>query len=388
MANTALKLVKPEQEIQFIDLGAQRNRIAPQIDAAVLKVVHDGKYIMGPEVGKLEQELAQWAGTKYAVTCANGTDSLGLILMVKNVKAGDAIFVPAFTFVATAEVVAWSGATAYFVDVLEDTFNMDPASLERAIAAAKKEGLNPAGIIPVDLFGQPADYNAINDIAQDNNLWVMADAAQAFGATLDGKPVGSLAETTSVSFFPAKPLGCYGDGGALFTNSDEICALLKSLRVHGQGSEKYDNVRIGMNARLDTIQAAILLEKLKIFKEEIAQRQRVAERYNAALSDIAKTPVVKQNATSVWAQYTLLLDDTADRAAIMAACKQAGVPTMIYYPIPLSQQTGYKHYPAVPGGVPVSERLSKKVLSLPMHPYLDEATQDYIVSVVRDALAV
>lgn len=249
MAEAALKIVKPAHEIQFIDLGAQRQRIAPQIDAAVLKAVHEGKYIMGPEVAQLEKELAQWAGTKHALSCANGTDSLGLLLMAKGVKPGDAVFVPAFTFVATAEVVAWVGATAYFVDVLEDTFNMDPVSLERAIAAAKAEGLNPAGIIPVDLFGQPADYDAINAIAANHKIWVMADSAQSFGATLNGKPVGSHAEITSTSFFPAKPLGCYGDGGALFTDSDELISVLKSLRVHGQGSEKYDNVRIGMNAR-------------------------------------------------------------------------------------------------------------------------------------------
>ncbi len=237
MAEAALKILKPTEEIQFIDLAAQRQRIAPQIDAAVLKAVHDGKYILGPEVAQLEKELAEWAGTKHALTCANGTDSLGLVLMAKGIKPGDAIFVPAFTFVATAEVVAWVGATAYFVDVLEDTFNMDPASLERAIAAAKSEGLNPAGVIPVDLFGQPADYNAINAIAHAHKIWVMADSAQSFGATLNGKSVCSYAEVTSTSFFPAKPLGCYGDGGALFTNNDELVSLLKSIRVHGQGSE-------------------------------------------------------------------------------------------------------------------------------------------------------
>lgn len=379
---------KPAGDIQFIDLGAQRKRIASQIDAAVLKVIHEGKYILGPEVTQLEQELSKWAGTKHTLSCANGTDSLGLLLMAKGVKPGDAVFCPAFTFVATAEVVAWVGATAYFVDVFEDTFNMDPASLEKAIDAAKKDGLNPVGVIPVDLFGQPADYVTINAIAEANKLWVLADAAQSFGATMNGKPVGSLAEVTSTSFFPAKPLGCYGDGGALFTDNDELIALFRSMRVHGQGTEKYDNVRIGMNARLDTVQAAILIEKLKIFGDELVLRQKVADRYNAALSATMTIPIVKENMTSAWAQYTLVLPEHIDRTTVMNRCKDAGVPTMIYYPIPLSQQTGYKHYPSVPGGVPVSEKVSKKVFSLPMHPYLDEATQDYIIDVVLDVTKV
>lgn len=387
MANAALKSVKPQQDIQFIDLGAQRARIASEIDAAVLKAVHDGKYIMGPQVAELEKELALWAGTKFAISCSNGTDSLGMMLMAKNVGPGDAVFVPAFTFVATAEVVSWVGATAYFVDVQEDTFNMDPASLERAIDAAKKEGLKPACVMPVDLFGQPADYPAINDIAKKHGMWVMADSAQSFGATLNGQPVGTMCDVMSTSFFPAKPLGCYGDGGALFTDDEEIVTLLKSIRVHGQGSEKYDNVRIGMNARLDTVQAAILLEKLKIFEEEIKERQAVADRYNAGLVGVATTPVLMKGASSVWAQYTLLLPEGTNRAAVMDACKAAGVPTMIYYPIPLSQQKGYQHFPSVPGGVKVSESLSKRVFSLPMHPYLDTETQDYIVDVVKDVLA-
>ncbi len=386
MAEMKFKIAKPENAIQFIDLATQRKRIAPQIDAAILKAVHDGKYIMGPEVAELEVELAKRAGTKYAVTCANGTDSLGLYLMAKGVEPGNVVFVPAFTFVATAEVVAWVGAIPYFVDVLEDTFNLDPESLFLAIQDVKNKGLTPVGIIPVDLFGQPADYESINNIAEENNLWVMADAAQSFGATLNGKPVGSLADITSTSFFPAKPLGCYGDGGALFTDCDDTYGILKSLRVHGQGSEKYDNVRIGMNARLDTIQAAILLEKLKIFGDEIISRQAAADYYSAGLSAKFKTPQVMSGASSVWAQYTLLLDNEGDRQLVMQVCKEAGVPTMIYYPIPLSQQTGYKHYPSTPGGVPVSERISKRVLSLPMHPYLERDAQDFIISVANSAL--
>ncbi len=272
------------------------------------------------------------------------------------------------------------------MDVLEDTFNLDPISLERAIDAAKKEGLKPACVMPVDLFGQPADYPAINEIARQHGMWVMADAAQGFGATVDGKPVGTMCDIMSTSFFPAKPLGCYGDGGALFTDDENVVSLLKSLRVHGQGSDKYDNVRIGMNARLDTMQAAVLLEKLKIFSDEIKTRQQAADRYNALLGDAVQTPVVRENMTSVWAQYTILLDEGVDRAAVIETCKAAGVPTMVYYPIPLSQQTGYRHYPSVPGGVPVSQSLAKRVLSLPMHPYLEAETQDYIAGVVREAL--
>lgn len=388
MADPALKITanKPQRDIQFIDLAAQRARIGQRMDDAVIKAINDGKYIMGPEVAAVEAELSKWAGTKHTLSCANGTDSLGLVLMAKGVGPGDAVFVPAFTFVATAEIVAWVGATAYFVDVLDDSFNMDPASLARAIESAKSAGLRPVGVIPVDLFGQPADYRAINTIARDHALWVLADAAQSFGATLDGKPVGSWGDVASTSFFPAKPLGCYGDGGALFTDDDELYSLFKSLRVHGQGSEKYDNVRIGMNARLDTIQAAILLEKLRIFGDEINTRQRAANYYSAGLRDIARIPTVIPGATSVWAQYTLVLDEAVDRNAVIAKCKAAGVPTMVYYPIPLSQQTGYRHFPSVPGGVPVSENLSRHVLSLPMHPYLDTDTQDYIISVVHDAI--
>ncbi|WP_435640979.1 DegT/DnrJ/EryC1/StrS family aminotransferase [Micavibrio aeruginosavorus] len=387
MANANLKLVKPEADIQFIDLNAQRLRITPAVDEAVVRVIHHGKYIMGPEVAQLETELAKWAGCKHALSCANGTDALGLVLMAKGVGAGDAVFVPAFTFVATAEVVAWVGATAYFVDVLEDSFNMDPDSLKKAIAAAKEDGLNPAAVIPVDLFGQPANYPVIDGIAAENNMWVMADSAQSFGASLNGKKVGSMGLATATSFFPAKPLGCYGDGGAVFTDSDEMIALLKSLRVHGQGSDKYDNVRIGMNGRLDTMQAAVLLEKLKIFGDELVARQKVADRYNESLRDVIKVPELDAGATSAWAQYTLTLKPGQNRAAVMDACKAAGVPTMVYYPIPLSQQQGYKHYPSVPGGVPVSERLAQSVFSLPMHPYLDTETQDYIIGVVRDAVA-
>lgn len=369
--------------IAFIDLQAQRRRIGARLEAAMARVLAHGAFILGPEVRELETRLAAFAGARHCVTCANGTDALALVLMAKGVKPGDAIFVPAFTFVATAEVVAWLGATPVFVDVEAATFNLDPASLAAAIDAVRAAGLNPRGVIPVDLFGQPADYRRIQPIADRHGLFVLADAAQSFGATLDNRRVGTLAETTATSFFPAKPLGCYGDGGAVLTDDGDLADLLRSLRVHGQGSDKYDNVRIGMNGRLDTLQAAILLEKLAVFEDEVLARQRIAARYNELLAGVATVPALMPGATSVWAQYTLRV---AGRDRVAAACKAAGVPTAVYYPIPLSQQTGYRHFPTAPGGVPVSEQLARQVISLPMHPYLDEPTQDRIAAAVRVGL--
>jgi dTDP-4-amino-4,6-dideoxygalactose transaminase len=369
--------------IAFIDLKTQRARIADKLDAATRRVMDHGQFIMGPEVAELEKRLAAFTGAAHCVTCANGTEALALVLMAWGIGRGDAVFVPAFTFVATAEVVAWVGATPVFVDVQAESFNMDPASLEAGIAWAKREGLKPRVVIPVDLFGQPADYPAIVPIAEANGLLVLADAAQSFGATLRGRKAGTWGNATATSFFPAKPLGCYGDGGAVFTDDAQLAATLKSLRVHGQGSDKYDNVRIGLNARLDTLQAAILLEKLAIFPDEIEARQRAAERYQDRLGNRVAIPRLAPGATSVWAQYTIRHER---RDQIAAGCKAAGVPTAIYYPIPLSKQTGYRHFPSAPGGVPVSERLSAEVVSLPMHPYLDEATQDRVAAAVAAGL--
>lgn len=369
--------------IPFIDLKTQRARLGAAVDEAILKVVNHGAYIMGPEVAALEQDLADFCGAKHVLSCANGTDALGLVLMAKGVGPGDAVFVPAFTFVATAEVVAWVGATPVFVDVREDDFNMDPAHLAASIRWARDNDLRPAGVIPVDLFGQPADYPAIMPIAEAEGLWVMSDAAQSFGAKLNNRAVGTYGIATSTSFFPAKPLGCYGDGGAVFTDDDDLIEVLRSLRVHGQGTDKYENVRIGINGRLDTIQAAVLIEKLKIFPDEIEARDRVAQRYNAGLAEVARVPRVRAGATSVWAQYTLVLEN---RERVAAACRAANVPTAVYYPIPLSHQLGYQHFPTGPGGVPVSERLSAGVLSLPMHPYLAPDVQDRIIDVVRAAV--
>lgn len=373
------------EAIAFIDLAAQRRRLGTAMDDAILKVVNHGGYIMGPEVKQFEADLSAFCGAKHVISCANGTDALALVLMAKDLKPGQAVLCPSFTFAATAEVVAWFDAVPVFVDCLPDTFNMDPASLEQGIATARQLGLEPVGVIPVDLFGQPADYDAIEAICARENLWILCDAAQSFGASYRGRKLGTIGMATSTSFFPAKPLGCYGDGGAVFTNDDELAAIMRSVRVHGQGSDKYDNVRIGMNARLDTMQAAVLIEKLKIFPDEIAARDRVAKRYNDMLGDIAAVPMVAEGSTSVWAQYTLRV---ANRDALAAALKAKGIPTAIYYPKPLHQQTAYRKFPCAGNGLPVSERLAGEVISLPMHPYLEEAIQDRIVAAVREALGV
>jgi dTDP-4-amino-4,6-dideoxygalactose transaminase len=372
--------------IEFIDLGAQRRRLGPRVDEAILRVVDHGKYIMGPEVAVFEQELAAFCGAKHVLSCANGTDALGLALMAKGIKPGQAVLVPSFTFAATAEVVAWFDAVPVFVDVLEHTFNMDPVSLEAGIATAKRLGVEPAGIIPVDLFGLPAEYDEILAIAAAHRLWVICDAAQSFGASYKGRNIGTIGDITTTSFFPAKPLGCYGDGGALLTDDDSAAAVLKSLRVHGQGGDKYDNVRIGMNARLDTIQAAILSEKLTVFADEIKARNQVAARYESALEELVTVPTIPAGITSVWAQYTVRLPDGRDRDAVAASLKASGVPTAVYYAKPLHRQSAYRHYPTAGNGLPVSDRLASEVLSLPMHPYLDEATQNHIIAVLCASL--
>ncbi|MCL4067782.1 DegT/DnrJ/EryC1/StrS aminotransferase family protein [Pseudomonas sp. GX19020] len=371
--------------MQFIDLAAQQARIKDRIDSRIQAVLAHGGYIMGPEVKELESQLAAFSGVRHALGCANGTDALQLALMALGASAGDAVFCPTFTFAATAEIVPLFGAKPVFVDVLETSFNMDPASLERAIAEAKRQGLRPAGIIPVDLFGLPADYDAIEAIAEREGIWIVADSAQGYGGLYKGRRTGSIGTIATTSFFPAKPLGCYGDGGAVFTNDDELAKLLDSLRVHGKGSDKYDNVRIGLNSRLDTLQAAILLEKLAIYKDEIESRQRVAQRYNNALANHFAVPVVPEGTVSVWAQYTLLAKDTAERDAALAALKAAGIPGMVYYPRPLHTQTAYQDFPKDPKGLPVAESLAGRVFSLPMHPYLTEADQDRVINALREA---
>jgi dTDP-4-amino-4,6-dideoxygalactose transaminase len=350
------------------------------LEAAIKAAVEGGQWILGPQVAQLERDLGAWVGVKHAITCANGTDALLLILRAWDVGPDDAVFVPASTFAASGEVVALAGATPVFVDVLPDTFNMDPASLEIAVALVKREGkLKPKVVMPVDLFGQPADYHALAPIAAQEGLKLLCDTAQGFGGVLDGKRAGAIGDATATSFFPAKPLGCYGDGGACFTNDDGLKDVLLSLRMHGQGADRYEHVRIGYNSRLDTIQAAILIEKLKIFEDEIRQRNQVAKRYGDAFagSNRLVTPHVIDGAISTWAQYTLQVEN---RDKFQAAMKEAGVPTAVHYPIPLSRQKAYAHYPSAP--TPASEELSRKVVSLPMHPYLDTATQDRIIQAV------
>lgn len=369
----------------FIDLGAQRRRLGAAIDEAILRVVNHGAYILGPEVAQLEAQLAAFCGARHVVSCANGTDALALVLMAKELKPGQAVLCPSFTFAATAEVVAWFDATPIFVDVHEDTFNLDVASLQAGLKTARARGLDPVGIITVDLFGLPADYDRIAPFCRRENLWMLCDAAQSFGATYKNRPLGTFGMATTTSFFPAKPLGCYGDGGAIFTDDAELDAVLRSVRVHGQGTDKYDNVRIGMNGRLDTIQAAVLIEKLRIFPEEIETRQRIAARYNDLLRDVAIVPEVPEGLTSVWAQYTLRLPGF-DRDRFQADLKAAGIPTAAYYPKPLHQQTAYRHFPIAGNGLPVSDRLADEVISLPMHPYLTEEAQDRVVAAVRDSL--
>lgn len=366
--------------IPVIDLQAQRKRLGEPLMRAVAEAVEGGQWILGPQVSALEKQLAAFAGVKHAISCANGTDALLLVLRAWDIGPGDAVFVPSFTFAATAEVVALTGASPVFVDVLTDTFNIDPASLEAAIAMIKREGkLRPKAVIPVDLFGQPADYRRLEPIVKREKLLMLCDTAQGFGATLYGKRTGAIGDAASTSFYPAKPLGCYGDGGACFTNDDALAEILLSLRMHGQGTDRYENVRVGLNSRLDTIQAAVLIEKLKIFPDEIEARERIARRYNAAFANSNRivVPRVIDGAQSVWAQYTIQVQD---RAKLQADLKDSGIPTAVYYPIPLGRQRAYAHYPSA--ATPVSDALSKSVVSLPMHPYLDVPTQDLIIAAV------
>jgi dTDP-4-amino-4,6-dideoxygalactose transaminase len=371
--------------MQFIDLAAQQNRIRNGLDRRIAAVLDAGQYIMGPEVKELEAKLSEFCGVKHALACANGTDALQLALMAFGTGPGDAVFCPSFTFASTAEIVPPTGAVPIFVDVRGDTFNMDVDSLKRAIIHARELDLRPAGVIPVDLFGLPADYDAIEAIASEEGMWILGDSAQGFGGNYRGRITGSIGNIATTSFFPAKPLGCYGDGGAVFTDDDDLAALIQSFRVHGKGSHKYDNERIGINSRLDTLQAAILLEKLAIYPDEIEKRNMYAHRYSDALADVIEVPHIPNDCGSVWAQYTVKTPVGKDRAAIMAALGAAGVPTMVYYPLPLHQQTAYKQYPGDPQGLPNSEGLAQQVFSLPMHPYLGD-DQAIVIDAVIAAL--
>ena len=364
---------------KFIDLEAQQKLIKPKIDNAIQKVLDHGQYIMGPEVNQLEEDLGKFTGAENVLTCGNGTDALSLTLMAWNVGQGDAVFVPSFTYVATAEAPAQLGAIPFFVDVIEDTFNMDPDSLKQAIMDCKKLKLNPAAVIPVDLFGQPADVDNICKIAHENKMKVLVDGAQSFGALSLNRRVGSMGDATTTSFFPAKPLGCYGDGGAIFTKNSNDAEVINSIRLHGKGSHKYEHIRIGLNSRMDTIQAAILIEKLKIFQTELNARDKIASIYTKLLSGHVKIPFCSADLKSAWAQYTIFAENRSD---IQAKLNSKNIPNTIYYPIPLSKQKGYTQYPSVSSGLKVSDLLSDHVLSLPMHPYLAEEDIKKIVSAI------
>ena len=379
--------------IPFIDLQAQRKRLGQPLEDAILKVVRSGAYIMGPEIAEFEKQLAAFGQAPFALSCGSGTEALVLPLMAWGIGPGDAVFCPSFTFAATAEAMPLVGASPVFVDIDPETYNLDPVSLDAAIEAVKQAGkLTPRAVIAVDLFGGPADYPAIAAVCRKHGLKLISDSAQGFGCTLDGRHPIHWADVATTSFFPAKPLGCYGDGGAVLSKDGRFHDLLVSLRVHGQAVKsdiegktfehdpKYLNVRIGMNSRMDTIQAAVLIEKLKIFEDEIAARNRVADRYAAGLSDLVKTPTVMAGGVSVWAQYTIEVDGRDDLAPYL---REKGVPTAVYYPIPIHMQGVYSVYPVAPGGLPVTEAKAGQVISLPMHPYLSEDDQDQIVSAIR-----
>lgn len=366
--------------MQFIDLKSQYENLKEEIDSNIQNVLDSGQYMMGDYVKKLEQELAKSVGVKYCITCANGTDALQLALMAWNIKAGDAVFVPSFTFYSTAEVVSILGATPIFIDVDSRTFNIDCIKLEKAIKSVLTEGrLIPKAIIPVDLFGLPADFSKIKEIANKYNLRILEDGAQGFGGSISGKKACSFGDIATTSFFPAKPLGCYGDGGALFTDNEEYYHVLTSLRIHGKGSFKYDNVRVGMNSRLDTIQAGILLPKLRAFDDyELVNRNKYACLYTEYLKDMVVTPYIPEDMESSWAQYTILLQSSEERAYVQKKMKERDIPTMIYYPTPLHKQTVYHDYNYNLDDLKICEDISQKCLSLPMHPYLDNNIVDFI----------
>ncbi len=367
-------------KISFIDLAAQQKNIRDKIDAGIKKVLDHGNYIMGPEVAEAERRLAEFAGVKHCLTCSSGTDALLMALMAYDVEPGDAIFTTTFTFMATAEVVSLLGATPVLVDIDPDTFNINPDLLPVAIAKAKRDGYTPRGIIPVDIFGLPADFNRILAVAKEHGLFVIDDACQGFGGLYHGKKIGSIGEVAVTSFFPAKPLGVYGDGGAIFTDSDELAAAMRSVRIHGMGPDKYDNVRIGINGRFDTIQAAILLPKLEIFPGELKLRQEVANAYAQGLKDSVKLQKIPEGLESAWAQYSVV---SPKKDKIVAALGAAGIPTAVYYPIPLHLQQAYKYLGYSKGDFPVSEEVAKGIFSLPMHPYLPLAQVEEITGIIR-----
>ena len=374
--------------MQFRDLKTQYTVLKDEMDKAILDVVASSAYVMGPKIKEMETAFAEYVGVKHCVACNSGTDALLLALKAWDVKPGDAVFVPSFTFFASAEVIAMQGATPVFVDVDKDTFNIDVANLELKIEQTRKAGkLTPRVVIAVDLFGLPADFAAIRKVADKYGLYVLEDGAQGFGGRIGDRKACTFGDISTTSFFPAKPVGCYGDGGAVFTDNDEWAELMESYHIHGKGSDRYDNIRIGMNSRMDSIQAAILLVKLKAFNDyELVDVNKVAERYNELLNGVAKTPIVPEGFYSSWAQYTLQLENKEQRAGLQAALKALDIPTAIYYPIPMHRQTAFSYLNLDDNRCPVSDQLADTVISLPIHPYLSNADQDMICDAVRSFL--
>ena len=374
--------------LPFIDLKAQQKLIRNKIDKRIKTVLDHGQYILGPEVKELEKKLSIYTNSEHVLCCSSGTDALLLALLGLKLKAGEGVIVPAFSFASSAEVMPLLGAIPIFIDVESDTFNLDPSKIADAFNTASKMGIKVKGIMSVGLFGQPADMDPINDFAQNNNLWVLDDAAQSFGGMYNGNNVGDLCEVTATSFFPAKPLGCYGDGGAIFTNNEEIYEIANSSHVHGMGKSRYEYERIGMNARMSTIQAAILLEKLEIFPSELIKRKVVADNYYKHLKDLnvnIKFPLLKSKFVSSWAQYTIILPDNINRSKLQEDLRSKNIPTAVYYPIPLNEHKPYNQYPVSKSGLKNTNYLARKVLSLPMHPYLNEDDIIYISKNIYEA---
>ena len=370
--------------MDFIDLKTQQKSIKDKIDKRIQSILDHGKYIMGPEVYELEERLANYVGSKYCISCSSGTDALLIPLLAKNIGPGDAVITTPFTYIATAEVISLLGAEPIFVDIYPNTFNMDPNGIEQAINHAQRKGLNPRAIIPVDLFGLPARYRLIQQIAKEHNLFILEDAAQGFGGSIRGKKAGSFGHVAATSFFPAKPLGCYGDGGAIFTNDEDLALIMQSIRVHGSGHDKYENKRIGLNGRIDTIQAAILLEKLSIFNKELKLRNKAADYYTDHINSSFHKPIIPREYFSSWAQYSLLPTSAETRFKIMSRLKESKIPSMVYYKIPLHLQKVFEALGYSKGDFPLSERVSNKIFSIPMHPYLSTDQQDKVIDALNN----
>ncbi len=368
--------------MQFIDLSAQQKQIRKNINNRIKKILDHGKYIMGPEVHELEERLANYVNVKYCISCSSGTDALLIPLLAMDIGPGDAVITSPFTYIATAEVIALVGATPVFCDIYDKTFNINPEKLQKAFDLAISKNLKPKAIMPVDLFGLPARYRIIEKFALENGLKIIEDAAQGFGGRINEKKSGSFGDVSGTSFFPAKPLGCYGDGGAIFTNNDDLASIMRSIRVHGAGKDKYENVRIGINGRLDTVQAAVLLEKIEIFDQEIVLRNNAAKYYTQNINKMFIPPYIPDKYLSSWAQYSILIPDSIDRIDLIEKLKEKGIPSMVYYKIPVHLQEGYKKYGYRSGDFSISERISEKILSIPIHPYLNEDMQNEVLSVL------